>query len=158
MKRGKRGLWKRGNAAERAWEEGRAEKGEGTVKIFRFRSSLRDSYPFRNLRPRKKEGRGRKGRRIRIRTSPILIVELKRSNASSPPTCRSYTVRGISNVCHCTREEVARYRNGAREEEKEGGRRGSRVRSTLARAVSVGLMAVTSRSWPDEILRLGPER
>lgn len=60
--------------------------------------------------------------------------------------------------------EVATYRNGTREEEKEegeekeGGRRGSRVRSTLARAVSVGLMAVTSRSWPDEILRLGPER
>lgn len=38
--------------------------------------------------------------------------------------------------------EVATYRNGTREEEKEegeekeGGRRGSRVRSTLARAVS----------------------
>ena len=43
------------------------------------------------------------------------------------------------------------------EEEEENEEDGWRLRSTLARAVSVGLMAVTSRSWPDEILRLDRE-
>lgn len=47
-------------------------------------------------------------------------------------------------------------REGEEEEDEENEEGGSRLRSTLARAVSAGLMAVTSRSWPDEILR--PDR
>ncbi|KYM84504.1 hypothetical protein ALC53_05290 [Atta colombica] len=48
---------------------------------------------------------------------------------------------------------------------KEGGREREEkeeneedARPTLARAVSAGLMAVTSRSWPDEILHLTRKR
>ncbi|KOC67110.1 Coiled-coil domain-containing protein 96 [Habropoda laboriosa] len=45
-----------------------------------------------------------------------------------------------------------RRRNEEEEEDEENEEGCSRLRSTLARAVSAGLMAVTSRSWPDEIL------
>ncbi|KYN11992.1 hypothetical protein ALC57_15834 [Trachymyrmex cornetzi] len=44
-----------------------------------------------------------------------------------------------------------RKREGKEENEED-------ARPTLARAVSAGLMAVTSRSWPDEILHLTRER
>ncbi|KYN04336.1 hypothetical protein ALC62_05102 [Cyphomyrmex costatus] len=46
-----------------------------------------------------------------------------------------------------------------REREREGKEENEEdARPTLARAVSAGLMAVTSRSWPDEILHLTRER
>jgi len=44
-----------------------------------------------------------------------------------------------------------REREGKEENEED-------ARPTLARAVSAGLMAVTSRSWPDEILHLTRKR
>lgn len=75
--------------------------------------------------------------------------------------------RGISCVYHSIREvEVVGLKGEKRpgegeeeeEEDEENEEGGSRLRSTLARAVSAGLMVVTSRSWPDEILRLDREK
>ncbi|XP_070167871.1 LOW QUALITY PROTEIN: cilia- and flagella-associated protein 184-like [Polyergus mexicanus] len=97
-----------------------------------------------------------------MRVRPIEGLLLNEASLISLVHNCAFCARSGGRKIERSREEEGRGEEEAGERKREGEEEneedGPKAQPTLARAVSVGLMAVTSRSWPDEILHLARKR